>query len=230
MILGPLMSESSYTTEQITEIVGGRLVMNSPDDHRIVDLLTDSRKIIHPETSLFFAINGERHDGHKFIPELIVQGVRNFVVSDYSENLALLQANFIVVGESLVAMQKLAAWHRQRFHFPVVGITGSNGKTIVKEWLYQLLRADKNIVRSPKSFNSQVGVPLSLWLMNEENQLGLIEAGISRPGEMEKLQSMIQPTIGIFTNIGSAHDENFIGPQQKVGEKMKLILRVDTLI
>ena len=230
MILDPLMSESSYTTEQITEIVGGRLVMNSPDDHRIVDLLTDSRKIIHPETSLFFAINGERHDGHKFIPELIVQGVRNFVVSDYSENLALLQANFIVVGESLVAMQKLAAWHRQRFHFPVVGITGSNGKTIVKEWLYQLLRADKNIVRSPKSFNSLVGVPLSLWLMNEENQLGLIEAGISRPGEMEKLQSMIQPTIGIFTNIGSAHDENFIGPQQKVEEKMKLFLGVDTLI
>ena len=224
------MAESVYSIEQIAEIVGGKLVINDPDDHRIVDLLTDSRKIIHPETSLFFAIKGERHDGHRFIPELIVQGVRNFIVSDYPESFSALRANFIIVPEALVAMQMLAAFHRQRFHFPVLGITGSNGKTIVKEWLYQLLRADKNIVRSPKSFNSQVGVPLSLWLMNEEHQLALIEAGISRPGEMEKLQTMIRPTIGIFTNIGTAHDENFQGPQQKVDEKMKLFLGVENLI
>ena len=224
------MAESVYSIEQIAEIVGGKLVINDPDDHRIVDLLTDSRKIIHPETSLFFAIKGERHDGHRFIPELIVQGVRNFIVSDYPESFSALRANFIIVPEALVAMQMLAAFHRQRFHFPVLGITGSNGKTIVKEWLYQLLRADKNIVRSPKSFNSQVGVPLSLWLMNEEHQLALIEAGISRPGEMEKLQNMIRPTIGIFTNIGTAHDENFQGPQQKVDEKMKLFLGVENLI
>lgn len=230
MIHDSKMAESVYSIEQIAEIVGGKLVINDPDDHRIVDLLTDSRKIIHPETSLFFAIKGERHDGHRFIPELIVQGVRNFIVSDYPESFSALRANFIIVPEALVAMQMLAAFHRQRFHFPVLGITGSNGKTIVKEWLYQLLRADKNIVRSPKSFNSQVGVPLSLWLMNEEHQLALIEAGISRPGEMEKLQTMIRPTIGIFTNIGTAHDENFQGPQQKVDEKMKLFLGVENLI
>ncbi|HRH65230.1 MAG TPA: bifunctional UDP-N-acetylmuramoyl-tripeptide:D-alanyl-D-alanine ligase/alanine racemase [Bacteroidia bacterium] len=224
------MTESAYSIEQIAAITGGRLVVNDPEDHRIVDLLTDSRKIVHPETSLFFAIKGERHDGHKFIPELIIQGVHNFVISDYQEHYSSLRANFIIVDEALASMQKLAAFHRQRFHFPLVGITGSNGKTIVKEWLYQLLRADKNIVRSPKSFNSQVGVPLSLWLMNEEHQLGLIEAGISRPGEMEKLQNMIRPTIGVFTNIGTAHDENFLGPQQKVEEKLKLFPGVETLI
>ncbi|HNP47414.1 MAG TPA: bifunctional UDP-N-acetylmuramoyl-tripeptide:D-alanyl-D-alanine ligase/alanine racemase [Bacteroidia bacterium] len=224
------ISETYYSIEQIAEIVGGQLILNDAGDNRISDLLTDSRKIVHPENSLFFAIVGERHDGHKFIQELVVQGVRNFIVSEYRENYNVLKANFIVVNEALAAMQKLAAFHRQRFHIPVVGITGSNGKTIVKEWLYQLLRSDKNIVRSPKSFNSQVGVPLSLWLMNDEHQLALIEAGISRPGEMEKLQNMIKPTIGIFTNIGSAHDENFLGSQQKVEEKLKLFLGVDTLI
>lgn len=224
------MAETLYTIQHVAEITGAKLVINAPDDHKIGDLLTDSRKIVHAETSLFFAIKGERHDGHKFIPELIVQGVRNFVVSDFSENYSAFHANFVIVKDALAAMQDLAAYHRQRFHIPVIGITGSNGKTIVKEWLYQLLRGDKNIVRSPKSFNSQVGVPLSVWLMNDDHQLALIEAGISRPGEMEKLQHIIRPTIGLFTNIGTAHDENFSGLQQKVEEKLKLFQNIETLI
>src|SRR5439155_10209283 len=142
-----------------------------------------------------------RRDGHQFIPELYKKGIRNFVVSEAIETAAYPQSNFISVKDTLAALQQLAAYHRTRFNIPVIGITGSNGKTIVKEWLYQLLHEEYNIIRSPKSYNSQIGVPLSVWQINNEHQLALIEAGISQPGEMEKLERVVQPSIGIFTNI-----------------------------
>ncbi|MEN9331877.1 MAG: hypothetical protein RLZZ94_967 [Bacteroidota bacterium] len=190
----------------------------------------DSRKVVDPEHSLFFAIKGERHDGHLYIADLYAQGVRNFIVSDEAVAEQLPQANFILVMSPLNAMQQLAAWHRRKFSVPVIGVTGSNGKTIVKEWLYQLLREDYSIVRSPKSYNSQIGVPLSLWQMEESHTLGIFEAGISQPDEMLKLGEMIRPTIGVFTNIGSAHDENFNDLNAKVVEKLKLFVHAHQLV
>ena len=222
--------EYKYSISEISEIISGKLVLQATAYTGILELLTDSRKIIHADSSLFFAIKGNRHDGHRFIPDMVKQGVRNFIVNEFREEFKSLEANFIIVDDSLAALQSLSAHHRNRFEIPVIGITGSNGKTIVKEWLYQLLRPDHNIVRSPKSFNSQIGVPLSVWLMQEENQLAIFEAGISLPNEMEKLEKIIHPTIGLFTNIGSAHDENFENTEQKVREKLKLFAGVKTLI
>jgi len=193
-------------------------------------LLTDSRTILDAESSLFFAIKGDRNDGHRFIEELISTGVRNFVVSSFNERYKSLPANFILVSDALEALQSLCSYHRKKFLIPVIGITGSNGKTVVKEWLYQLLREDKIIVRSPKSYNSQIEYPLSVWQINSEHQLALIEAGISQPGEMEKLEKVVQPSVGIFTNIGQAHDENFKNPKEKVDEKLHLFANVGTLI
>ena len=189
----------SYPIKNISEIIHGKF-SGKRSDAMIRDLLIDSRKISHAEASLFFAIKGERHDGHKFISELYEKGVRNFVVNEKPDEKKFAEANFIAVSDTLAALQNLCAYHRKQFSIPVLGITGSNGKTIVKEWLYQLMREDKNIVRSPKSFNSQVGVPLSVWQMSEENELGVFEAGISKANEMEHLGKIIAPTIGIFTN------------------------------
>lgn len=219
-----------YSIAQLAEVLGARLETGAPQARSVQDLLTDSRKVVHGDTSLFFALRGVRNDGHRFIADLIRQGVRNFVVEDFNDELRTQEANFIIVKDALAALQTLSAWHRNRFSIPVIGITGSNGKTIVKEWLYQLLRPDHNIVRSPKSFNSQTGVPLSVWLMHEDHQIAIIEAGISRPGEMEKLEKIIRPTHGIFTNIGSAHDENFENTRQKVREKLNLFKDVELLI
>jgi len=196
----------------------------------IEHLLLDSRKVHSPTTSLFFALKSQRRDGHQFIPELYKKGVRNFVVSEAINRTAYPDSNFIFVKNTLYALQKLAATHRSRFTIPVIGITGSNGKTIVKEWLYQLLQQDHNIVRSPKSYNSQIGVPLSVWQMNEQNTLAIFEAGISQPGEMEKLEKIIKPTIGILTNIGEAHSEGFQSQEEKLREKLKLFKSVDILI
>lgn len=223
------MSEVYYPITGIAEKTGGKLY-DSGADGRVNLLLTDSRALTHSESSLFFALVGERHNGHRFIPELIEKGVRNFFVSELPDPSVLQKANFILVDNTLAALQRLARAHREQFDLPVIGITGSNGKTIVKEWLYSLLRMDYNIVRSPKSYNSQIGVPLSLWNIREEHQLALIEAGISLPGEMPRLEQMIHPTIGIFTNIGSAHDENFNDWAQKVEEKLSLFKNVKTLI
>ena len=172
-------------------------------------LLLDSRKVYSPAASLFFALKGPRRDGHQFIPELYKKGVRNFVISEEQDVSVYPDANFIVVSDTLAALQQLAVYHRSRFDIPVIGITGSNGKTIVKEWLYQLLHEEYVIVRSPKSYNSQIGVPLSIWQMDEQYTLGIFEAGISQPGEMETLEKIIQPTIGVLTNIGEAHNEGF---------------------
>lgn len=227
------MNKILYSIINIAEITGGKLLLNNEGSSTIINLLTDSRKISNAETALFFALKGKRHDGHQFIHDLYAIGIRNFVVSVNPEIFICPDANFILVDDSLLALQKLAAWHRAQFSLPVIGVTGSNGKTIVKEWLYQLLRQDKHIVRSPKSYNSQVGVPLSVWQINEDNDLAIFEAGISEPGEMKRLEKMIKPSIGIITNIGQAHDEHFNKENpalEKVGEKIELFKDCNLII
>jgi alanine racemase len=215
--------------KQISEIVGGSLV-GTGENREILDLLTDSRQLVAAGQTLFFALTSNRNDGHKYIEELYNNGVRAFVVSRQPDTEAFPGACFVVVDDTLMALQQLAAWHRQQYNIPVIGITGSNGKTIVKEWLAQLLGPDYNTVRSPKSYNSQVGVPLSVWQMNGAHQLGIFEAGISKPNEMGALQKIIRPTIGVFTNIGQAHGENFINFTQKAGEKLNLFTQAETLV
>lgn len=191
-------------------------------DVPIATLLTDSRKLTHPESSLFFALNGPRRNGHLFVPELYKAGLRYFVVSEKIPAKKYPGSVFLKVDNVLDALQQLAAAHRSKFNIEVVGITGSNGKTIVKEWLYQLLMYDKNIVRSPKSYNSQIGVPLSVWEIQPANNLAIFEAGISQPGEMQRLETVIRPTVGIITNIGSAHSEGFKDNAEKLEEKLLL--------
>ncbi|MCX6317890.1 MAG: alanine racemase [Bacteroidetes bacterium] len=211
-----------YTIQHIARIISATATVRQ--DTIIEQLLTDSRRLYAPATSLFFALKGPRQDGHQFIRELYAKGVINFVVSQPVNMDEYPEANFLQVTNTLDALQQLAAAHRQHFHIPVIGITGSNGKTIVKEWLYQLLHEDFNIVRSPKSYNSQIGVPLSVWGMQEKNTLAIFEAGISRPGEMNKLERIIRPTIGVLTNIGEAHSEGFDSNEQKAAEK-KILFR-----
>ena len=201
-------------------------------DAEVRDILIDSRRLIRPEGTMFVAIVTARNDGHLFVDEMYEKGVRVFLVLNRemakwrnSENFASrfsLFTFFIEVSDTLAALQKLAAFHRSQFSIPVIGITGSNGKTIVKEWLYQLLSPEYNVIRSPKSYNSQIGVPLSVWKMEPENQIAIFEAGISMPGEMEKLEKIIRPDYGIITNIGHAHDEHFSSEIQKTDEKLKL--------
>ena len=212
---------------QLPKITAGKIIA-VPQNLPVEYLLLDSRKIISPSSSVFFAIKGERHDGHRFLHELYEKGVRQFVVEN-AQAVNLPDANILQVHNSVKALQDIAAWHRSRFKIPVIGITGSNGKTIIKEWLSQLLSIDYNIVRSPRSYNSQIGVPLSVWQINEQHTLGIFEAGISLPNEMESLQKVIQPGIGIFTNIGPAHDEGFVNREEKVKEKLKLFAHSDIL-
>jgi alanine racemase len=219
------------SVQQVSSIVGG--VYRSPEinpEIYISSVAIDSRMIFDPESSLFFALKTERNDGHRYIADLVHSGVRAFVVSNYSEEfLKYSNCSFVVVPDTLKALQKLAAWNRSQFDIPVVGITGSNGKTIVKEWLFELLHKHA-VIRSPKSYNSQVGVPLSVWNLNGDYKLAIFEAGISRPGEMQHLQEIIRPTIGILTNIGEAHQENFRSKQEKLEEKLKLFASCHTLI
>ncbi len=219
----------NYSLNEIATILNGQLHLNFPAQQSIQHLLTDSRKIGAAETSLFFALKGDRHNGHKFIADLVKAGVRNFIISDASEALNS-NANFILVNDTLAALQTIAAHHRNKFPIPVIGITGSNGKTIIKEWLYQLLREDHHIVRSPKSYNSQIGVPLSVWQMNSEHNMALFEAGISHPGEMQKLAHIIKPYLGIFSNIGQAHDEHFSSLDEKIKEKLLLFENASLLV
>lgn len=218
-----------YTIRQITDIVHGKGMLQAPDN-RITRLLTDSRSLTFPEETLFFAIRTKHGDGHKYIGNLYRRGVKDFVVNSTDGLEGLDGANFIIVEDSIAALQALAAHHRSRFKIPVVGITGSNGKTIVKEWLYNLTAEDYNTVRSPRSYNSQIGVPLSVWQLCEDNRLGIFEAGISCCGEMDKLQQIIKPTIGIITNISSAHQENFGTAQEKCNEKLRLFKECDIII
>ena len=211
-----------YTIEKITTLIGARRFGN--ENAKVGFLLTDSRSLCFPEETLFFALKSGRNDGHNYIPELYRRGVRNFVVcevpDDYEKTYP--KANFLKVVDTLEALQRLAERHRDEFNIPVVGITGSNGKTMVKEWLYQILSASMNVTRSPRSYNSQIGVPLSVWLMNEQTQVGVFEAGISQPGEMLALRDIIQPTIAVLTNLGAAHQENFKSMEEKCREKLVL--------
>ena len=191
----------NYNIEKITTLIGARRIGTS--DAQIGWLLTDSRSLCFPEETLFFALKTARNDGHRYIADLYRRGVRNFVVATVpAESSAGLypDANFLVVPSPLAALQRLAERHRDEFDIPIVGLTGSNGKTMVKEWLYQLLSPQFSVTRSPKSFNSQIGVPLSVWLLNEQTEIGLFEAGISQMGEMEALSDIIQPTIGVLTS------------------------------
>ncbi|MGH2553502.1 MAG: bifunctional UDP-N-acetylmuramoyl-tripeptide:D-alanyl-D-alanine ligase/alanine racemase [Chitinophagaceae bacterium] len=217
-----------YSISHIAHII--EAVAEIRNDQIIEHLILDSRKISTPAGSLFFAMKGLRRDGHQFIPELYKKGVRNFIVCE-KINLSLYpEANCLQVDDPLLALQQLVALHRNHFNIPVIGITGSNGKTVVKEWLYQLLHEDYDIVRSPKSYNSQIGVPLSIWPMNEKNTLGIFEAGISEQGEMLKQEKMIRPTIGVLTNIGEAHSEGFNDPAHKFREKLALFRHCKTII
>ena len=187
-------------------------------------ILTDSRSVCFPEETLFFAIRSERNDGHNYIADLYRRGVRNFVVEELpaDREKAYADANFLKVPHSVEALQRLAERHRDEFNIPIVGITGSNGKTVVKEWLYQLLSPQMVVTRSPRSYNSQIGVPLSVWLLDEHSQVGVFEAGISQKGEMQALRAIIQPTVGVLTNLGTAHQENFASMEEKCLEKLKL--------
>ncbi len=219
----------AYSIQQIAAILG---IHNLPDTDAgfISSLVTDSRKLTDPATSLFFALQGPQRNGHIFIPELYKKGVRCFVISRVVDETLYPDAVFLKVADPLLALQQIAAAHRSRFAIDVIGITGSNGKTVVKEWLYQLLQPYKNIVRSPKSYNSQLGVPLSVWQLSAENDLAIFEAGISKPGEMQQLQPIIDPVIGILTNIGLAHSEGFVSDAQKLSEKLQLFKSAKVVI
>jgi Alr-MurF fusion protein len=210
-----------YTVQEFCNVIKGTFLLQEGEAN-IEHLAFDTRRLQQPATSLFFALKTEHNDGHKFLGTAYKKGVRNFVVSATVDTKQFPFSNILIVKDVLASLQQIAAYHRKRFHFPVIGITGSNGKTIVKEWLFQLLQEDYNIVRSPKSFNSQIGVALSVWLMKQDNNLGLFEAGISKPGEMDQLKAMIQPTIGLITNLGEAHDEGFTSKDQKLSEKLRL--------
>jgi Alr-MurF fusion protein len=215
---------------QLVKITGGKNLQFHAD-HSIESISIDSRKASTDPSTLFFAIKGERHDGHEYISDLYRQGVRQFVVEQTPAILADFgEANFLLVQSTVSALQQIAAFHRNTFSYPVIGITGSNGKTIIKEWLFQMLSKDRVIVKNPGSYNSQVGVPLSVWQMGPHHQLGIFEAGISRPGEMSNLEIVIRPTIGILTNIGPAHDEGFLSLDQKIEEKLRLFKNSQVLI
>jgi Alr-MurF fusion protein len=225
-----------YSISEIAEVLNATLFKGTNySNSKITQIVTDSRTFFKGENSLFFALTGPRNNGHSYIPNLIEKGISAFVVSDSS--VISPKAIFILVENTNVALQKLAAFNRQQFNYPVIGITGSNGKTIVKEWLHNLLSGEFKIVRNPKSYNSQVGVPLSVLLMDSGYDLGIFEAGISQPGEMINLAEIIKPTIGILTNIGDAHQEGFVSLLQKIEEKLllfvsckKLIFNVDSKI
>jgi len=222
------MTESSYTVAHIAEILGAEAIL--PQSGLLIrKLLTDSRTVIDPESSLFFAVRAQR-DGHQFIQNAYENGVRSFVVAKLESASSFPEANFLKVNDVLIALQTLVAYHRSLHELKVIGITGSNGKTIVKEWLYQLLAADFNIIRSPKSFNSQIGVPLSVWQLNSDHDLGIFEAGISKSGEMDTLAKLISPSIGVLTNIREAHAEGFESTISKVEEKLKLFKDVELFV
>mgnify|MGYP000991425061 FL=1 len=218
----------SYTIEHIASWLNTNSVIKTPA--HIAHLLTDSRRLIYPDTSLFFAITTGQNDGHLYVEELMQRGVFNFVVKTNFDTSAFPNANFLKVNDVLVALQIIATHHRAQFTYPVIGITGSNGKTIVKEWLNQLLANRYHIIRSPRSYNSQIGVPLSVWEMEKKHQLAIFEAGISQKGEMEVLANMIQPTIGILTSIGTAHQEGFESEAEKRNEKWKLFQNAQVII
>ena len=223
------MNYSITEISNVLELTSERII---DEDAIVSQLLTDSRSLTMPGETIFFALRTDADDGHNYIPDLFAKGVRNFVVaSDYYPLPECLGANYLSVESPLEALQALATFHRRRFReLPVIGITGSRGKTTVKEWLYQLLKDDYRIVRSPRSYNSQIGVPLSLWEIDNNTDLAIIEAGISTTGEMDNLQAMIRPTIGIITNLGSEHNDGFASMEQKAQEKAKILYNCESVV
>lgn len=219
-----------FSLNELAQITGATL-LGQKQGH-VKRLIIDSRLIVSPDDALFVAIRGERHDGHKFIPEVYQKkGIRYFLVERPDDRLLTDPGVcFLVVNDTLLAFQQIAAYYRQQFSIPVVGITGSNGKTIVKEWAFHILQTRFKVTRSPKSYNSQTGVPLSVFQLEPSSQIALFEAGISQKGEMERLEQIIRPTVGIFTNIGSAHQENFSTLEEKIDEKLKLFQSCVVLI
>lgn len=219
-----------YSINDITAMTGAKRYGHT--EAQIDWLLTDSRSLAFPESTLFFALRTKLGDGHHYIDNLYHRGVRNFVVgmlpAQFESRYA--DANFLLVVNPLKSLQCLARKHREQIDLPIIGVTGSNGKTVVKEWLYQLLSPQMNVTRSPRSYNSQVGVPLSVWLLDEHSQIGIFEAGISQPDEMQALHEMIRPTIGVMTNLGSAHQENFATWEEKCYEKLSLFKDSDVLV
>lgn len=220
----------TYKIDNITTLIGAHRYGTA--DTRVQWLLTDSRSLSFPETTLFFALRTRSGDGHRYIGDLYRRGVRSFVVGTLPENWKILypEANFLVVVSPLKALQRLAERHRDSFSLPIIGITGSNGKTVVKEWLYQLLTPTHSVCRSPRSYNSQIGVPLSVWQLAERHDIALFEAGVSQPGEMEALRTIIQPTLGIFTSLGPAHQESFATIEEKCCEKLQLFADTPALV
>ena len=218
-----------YQISQIAEILQLPRVAN---EAMVIDtLLTDSRSLTYPETTLFFAMRSRRNDGHRYLQSLYDRGVRNFVVEYIPQSMqSLTDVNFLTVSNVTAALQSIASFHRNSFAIPVVGITGSRGKTTVKEWLYNLLQEDYNIVRSPRSYNSQIGVPMSIWEMTGESQLAIFEAGVSQNGEMKSLQKMIRPNVGIITNVGDEHNDGFESLRHKCEEKVQLFDSCDCII
>ncbi len=220
------MTEPGFSISEIAEITGGQVV--GVNEGKVHHFITDSRSHVHERDTLFICLRTAKRHGKVFIPDMVEKGVRFFLVDEQPANPAAEQG-YIVVEDTLRALQKIAAAHRQRFDIPVIAITGSNGKTIVKEWLYELLRGEYNIIRSPKSYNSQLGVAKSLLNMRKEHGLAIIEAGISQPDEMEHLQRMIQPTLGVFTNLGQAHNAGFESEEVKGKEKVKLFAGIEVV-
>ena len=216
---------------EIKKIIATKASAVATPNASISELCFDSRKIYHPKETLFFAIKTELNDGHLFIEELIERGVENFVITTPIEHYTSHPScNFIQVEDAVVALQEIAIHHRDKFNIPVIGITGSNGKTIVKEWLSQMLSGEYVVVKSPNSYNSQIGVPVSVWQMREQHTIAIFEAGISQGGEMERLEKIIRPTIGILTNIGEAHSRFFNSHLHKLEEKLKLFAQSDVLL
>ena len=214
------------TLSQIKDICHPLHCHLANENTEIEFLAFDSRNVLIPQRTLFFAIATAKNDGHHYIPELWEKGVRNFIITrPVAEFAQFSNANFIQVENAVTSLQEIAAHHRRQYGYPVVGITGSNGKTIVKEWLGQMLTPEFHVVKNPNSYNSQIGVPLSVWQMKDRHNIAIFEAGISQPGEMEKLAAVIQPTIGILTNIGAAHKEFFHDNEEKLKEKSKLLDR-----
>ena len=225
-----ISNATTYSLADLASITKGVLITDSDTPNTFEHLLYDSRKLVFPKNTLFIALSGKRRNGHQYIKNLYEQGVRSFLVEKKPNIKEMPEAGFVRVSDTLSALQDLATHHRSKFQIPVIGITGSNGKTIVKEWLSQLLKDRHNIIRSPQSYNSQIGVPLSVWNIAPNHTLGIFEAGISQPKEMSQLASIIQPTIGIFTNIGDAHSGGFTSEKKKINEKLDLFKKASHLI
>jgi len=219
-----------FSSNQIQSVTNARILGADDINLEITEISIDSRSITTPSSTLFIAIVGNRVDGHDFIDHLYKIGVRTFLVGRPINTYDYEGAQFFVVPDVIAAMQQLAIYHRNKFDFPVIGITGSNGKTTIKEWLFQLLNPDRHIVKSPKSYNSQIGVGLSVYNMNADHEMGILEGGVSKLGEMQKIAPMIDCSLGIFANIGSAHDEGFENTEEKVFEKMLLFTNSEHII